>query len=83
MRADTDRAKMLVKAFPRRVSRFWLNMRMKMRTAPFMLRAEQTLVKELSIVFVVYSFFAFTHSRYGDTAHQKITGVGLETPTFA
>jgi hypothetical protein len=51
--------------------------------APIMLRAEQTLVKELSVVFVVYSFFAFTFRRYGDTAHQRITGVGLETPAFA
>lgn len=49
--------------------------------APFMIRAEQTNAKSLGLDLVVYSYFAFTFSRY-PTAIQKIGGTGLVTPTF-
>lgn len=50
-------------------------------TAPFFIRAEQTNAASLGVLFVVYSYFAYTFNRYTNGA-QKIGGTGLVTPTF-
>lgn len=49
-------------------------------SAPMMIRAEQTKAASLGVLFVVYGYFAYTHSRYAHA--QKIGGTGLVTPTF-
>jgi HK97 family phage major capsid protein len=48
--------------------------------APLFIRADQPLAANLQVVLVVYSYFAYTHSRYAQA--QKIGGTGLVTPTF-
>lgn len=50
--------------------------------APLYLRVDQsTLSASLGVLFVVYGYFAYTFSRY-PTAHGKVQGTGLTTPTF-
>lgn len=54
-------------------------------SAPVMIRAEQTNAASLGVLFVVYGYFAYTHSRYqsgGFAAHQKLSGTALQAPTF-
>ncbi len=47
---------------------------------PLLIKAEQNQAKKLLIDLVVYSYYAFTHTR---RAHvQKIAGTGLITPSF-
>jgi hypothetical protein len=48
--------------------------------APMFIRAEQTAAASLGVLLVVYSYFAYTHTR--QTHAQKIAGTGLVTPTF-
>jgi HK97 family phage major capsid protein len=48
--------------------------------APLFIRADQVLAANLQILLVVYTYFAYTHSRY--TQAQKVGGTGLITPTF-
>lgn len=48
--------------------------------APLFIRADQTLAANLQVVLVVYSYFAYTHTRYAHS--QKVGGTGLVTPTF-
>lgn len=49
--------------------------------APVYIRAEQPAAASLGVLFVVYGYFAYTFSRYA-SAHGKISGTGLATPTF-
>jgi HK97 family phage major capsid protein len=49
--------------------------------APLFIRAEQPAAASLGVLFVVYSYFAYTFGRY-PSAHGKISGTGLVTPTF-
>ena len=49
--------------------------------APLFIRAEQPAAASLGVLFVVYSYFAYTFGRY-PSAHGKISGTGLITPTF-
>lgn len=49
-------------------------------SAPMFIRAEQTGVGSLSVKFVVYGYFAYTHARYAQA--RQIGGTGLVTPTF-
>lgn len=49
--------------------------------APIRIRAEEVLVDQLSVRFVVYGYSAFTAGRYPD-ANFNIEGTGLITPTF-
>jgi HK97 family phage major capsid protein len=49
--------------------------------APLFIRAEQTAAASLGVLFVVYGYFAYTFGRY-PSAHGKISGTGLVTPTF-
>lgn len=49
--------------------------------APLFIRAEQPTAASLGVLFVVYSYFAYTFGRY-PSAHGKISGTGLVTPTF-
>lgn len=49
--------------------------------APLFIRAEQPSAASLGVLFVVYSYFAYTFGRY-PSAHGKISGTGLVTPTF-
>lgn len=50
-------------------------------SAPMMIRAEQPAVASLGVLFVVYSYFAYTHARYAQA--RKINGTGLIAPTFS
>lgn len=50
-------------------------------SAPLFIRAEQTAAASLGVLFVVYGYFAYTFGRY-PSAHGKISGTGLVTPTF-
>lgn len=45
------------------------------------IRAEQTNAASLGVLFVAYKYFAYTVSRY-PSAHGRINGTGLVTPTF-
>lgn len=45
------------------------------------IRAEQTAAASLGVLFVAYKDFAYTVSRY-TSAHARINGTGLATPTF-
>lgn len=47
---------------------------------PYLIKAETSQAKKLQIEFVVYSYYAFTHTRRPNA--QKIGGTGLVTPTF-
>lgn len=49
-------------------------------TAPMLIRAEQPAAASLGVLFVVYGYIAYTHTRYSHA--QKIAGTGLVTPTF-
>jgi len=49
--------------------------------APLFIRAEQPAAATLGVLFVVYSYFAYTFGRY-PAAHASISGTGLVTPTF-
>lgn len=49
--------------------------------APLFIRAEQPAAASLGVLFVVYSYFAYTFSRY-PSAHASISGTGMVTPTF-
>ena len=49
--------------------------------APLFIRAEQPAAASLGVLFVVYSYFAYTFARYS-SGPQKIGGTGLVTPTF-
>lgn len=49
-------------------------------SAPMLIRAEQTKAASLGILLVVYSYFAYTHTRYAHT--RKLNGTGLVTPAF-
>jgi hypothetical protein len=49
--------------------------------APMFIRAEQPAAASLGVLFVVYSYFAYTFGRY-PSAMGKISGTGLVTPTF-
>jgi HK97 family phage major capsid protein len=49
--------------------------------APVYIRAEQPAAASLGVLFVVYGYFAYTAQRYA-SAHGKISGTGLITPTF-
>ncbi|RMI92041.1 hypothetical protein BIU87_20785 [Streptomyces sp. ZS0098] len=49
--------------------------------APMYIRAEQTKAAQLSVLLVVYGYFAYTFQRQPHA--RKITGTGLVTPTFA
>lgn len=49
--------------------------------APIFIRAEQPAAASLGVLFVVYSYFAYTFGRY-PSAMGKISGTGLVTPTF-
>lgn len=54
-------------------------------SAPVMIRAEQTNAASLGVLFVMYTYWAYTFDRYqagGFSAHQKISGAGLVTPAF-
>lgn len=48
--------------------------------APLLIRAEQPAAASLGVLFVVYSYFAYTHARYAHA--RKIAGTGLVTPSF-
>jgi len=48
--------------------------------APMLIRAEETKAANLSVLFVVYSYFAYTHARYAHA--RKISGTGLVAPSF-
>ncbi len=50
-------------------------------SAPLFIRAEQPSAASLGVLFVVYGYFAYTFGRY-PSAHGKISGTGLVTPTF-
>lgn len=50
-------------------------------SAPLFIRADQTNAASLGVLFVVYGYFAYTFGRY-PSAHGKISGTGLVTPTF-
>jgi hypothetical protein len=50
--------------------------------APVFIRAEQTHAASLGVLLVAYSYFAYTHARFGTTAHSKVAGTGLTTPSF-
>lgn len=50
--------------------------------APFFIRAEQPAIASLGVVFVLYSYYAYTFGRY-PLGFQKIGGTGLITPAFA
>lgn len=50
-------------------------------SAPMLIRAEETKAATLGVLFVVYGYFAYTHTRYAHA--RKIGGTGLVTPTFA
>ena len=50
-------------------------------SAPLFIRAEQPAAASLGVLFVVYGYFAYTWARYA-SAHGKIGGSGLATPTF-
>jgi hypothetical protein len=45
------------------------------------IRAEQTSAASLGVLFVAYKYYAYTVSRY-PSAHGRINGTGLVTPTF-
>lgn len=49
--------------------------------APMFIRAEQTNAASLGVTLVVYGYSAFTGGRYPG-AHGRISGTGLQTPTF-
>ena len=49
--------------------------------APVFIRAEQTAAASLGVLFVAYKYFAYSVSRY-TSAHARINGTGLVTPTF-
>ncbi len=49
-------------------------------SAPMFIRAEQTGVGSLTVKFVVYGYFAYTHARYAQA--RQIGGTGLVAPTF-
>lgn len=49
--------------------------------APVFIRAEGVQAASLGVLLVVYGYFAYTFQRYAN-ATQKLTGVGLVTPTF-
>ena len=49
--------------------------------APLFIRAEQPAAASLGVLFVVYGYFAYTWARYA-SAHGKISGTGLVTPSF-
>jgi hypothetical protein len=46
---------------------------------PTFIRAEQPLANQLSILFVVYGYFAYTFARYANSV-QTIDGTGLIQP---
>lgn len=48
--------------------------------APMLIRAEQPAAASLGVLFVAYSYFAYTHARYSHS--QVITGTALAAPTF-
>lgn len=48
--------------------------------APLLIRAEQTPAASLGVLFVVYGYFAYTHTRQAHA--QKINGTGLIAPSF-
>ena len=48
--------------------------------APMLIRAEQPKAANLGVLFVLYSYFAYTHGRYAHA--QKIAGTGLAAPSF-
>jgi hypothetical protein len=49
-------------------------------SAPMLIRAEQPAAASLGVLFVVYGYFAYTHTRYAHA--RKIAGTGLIAPTF-
>lgn len=49
--------------------------------APMLIRAEQPAAASLGVLFVVYGYFAYTHTRYAHA--RKIAGTGLVTPSFS
>ena len=51
------------------------------QNAPLFIRAEQPAAASLGVLFVVYGYFAYTWQRYA-SAHGKVSGTGLVTPTF-
>lgn len=54
-------------------------------SAPVMIRAEQTNAASLGVLFVLYTYWAYTFDRYqsgGFAAHQKVSGTALVTPVF-
>ncbi len=49
--------------------------------APQFIRTEEAKAENLGIVLVLYGYFAYTMRRYTNS-HQKISGTGLQTPSF-
>lgn len=49
-------------------------------SAPVFIRAEETKAANVQILYVVYGYFAYTHTRYAQA--RKVAGAGLITPAF-